>query len=116
MAKVCQSELVTLLSVKVCDYLACPNCGYHSPRRAGKCCDGACRTALYRWRKAQACTVQEQFNSRDVQAQQRADAKARRPIVRIGGRSLKALKSPNAPLGEVIDPSLMLEKGREVSR
>jgi hypothetical protein len=75
----CALEPVTLLSVKVCDYLACPNCGDPLTRQAGKCCDGACRVALHRWRKSQM---------REAQV-------ARRPVVRFGGRSLKPLRSYN---------------------
>ena len=71
-------ETVTLLNVKFWDLLACPNCGDPTPSRAGRCCSnkGKCRVALHRWRKAQARAAQD----------------ARRPVVRIGARSLKALR------------------------
>ena len=71
-------ETVTLLNVKVWDFLACPYCGNPTPNRAGKCCSnkGKCRVALHRWRKAQANAAQD----------------ARRPEVKIGVRSQKALR------------------------
>jgi hypothetical protein len=95
MVELRQLKPVTLLNVKVLDFLACPNCGYPLPGQAGKCCNGTCRVALHRWKKAQACDLQEAYNAREVKAQQLADAKARRPVKREGGRSLKPLRSYN---------------------
>lgn len=77
-------EPVTLLNVRVLDYLACPNCGALKMRQVGKCCTDTCRVALYRWRKAQI------FNPHTRDAE-----KARRPVQRIGARSLKPLRSYN---------------------
>ena len=98
-----QLEPVTLLNVRVLDYLACPNCGNPLPRRAGKCCDGACRVALHRWRQSQGCTLQERYNTREIQAQQREAVKRRRPVEWVGRRSTLALRSPNLPHGEIIE-------------
>jgi hypothetical protein len=75
----CVLEHVTLLNVRVLDYLACPNCGVPKLRQLGKCCCVACRVALHRWR----------------QTQKREAAKARRPLIRIGARSVKPLRSYN---------------------
>ncbi len=87
MCQRCALGYVTLLNVRVLDYLACPNCGAPRLRRLGKCCNVVCRVALHRWRKAQYHAAQ----------------KARRPVVRIGRRSTLALRSPNLPHGEIIE-------------
>lgn len=71
----CRMEAVTLLNIKVQDFLSCPNCGNPSPRKLGKCCNGACRVALHRWRM------------------RKPECVASNPVVRIGTRSLKALRS-----------------------
>ena len=89
---------VTLLSVKerrVWDFLSCPNCGNPSPRMAGKCCDGACRVALHRWRKAQTGELAQKYADREARVQARAEEIARRPKLKIGARSLKPLRSYN---------------------
>ena len=100
-------EDVTFLNGRVLDYLACPNCGNPTPRTAGKCCNVRCRVALHRWKHTHTRELAQEYAEREARADQRAAEIALRPTVRIGARSLKALKSPNAPFGEVIDPSLL---------
>lgn len=97
-------EPVTLLNRKVLDYLGCPNCGAPRLRYVGKCCNGACRVALHRWRKAQPYTVSQYIEREsEARAQVRDEVKRRRPVVRIGRRSTLALRSPNLPHGDFIE-------------
>src|SRR6266436_4263417 len=107
-SEVCLVEHVTLLNVKVLDFLGCPNCGEPWRLRAGTCCDGACRVALHRWRNSQASYLQETYEEREAHAQRRTEAKARRPRLKIGRRSLKALKSDTYQGGRTLTTTTMI--------
>jgi hypothetical protein len=85
------------------DLLACPNCGNSTPRRQGTCCDGACRVALHRWRHSdqRGWPYTEPY---EAQVQ-------RRPMVKIGTRSLKALRSSTYGHERVLRTSARVRPG-----
>jgi hypothetical protein len=95
--------LLTQWNRRNIDLLGCPNCPNPTPKVASKCCDGACRVALHRWRHSdqRGWPYTEPF---EAQVQ-------RRPMVKIGTRSLKKLRSNTYGLERLLSTSTRVRPG-----